>query len=433
MLHLDSLDLLGFKSFSDKTRVVFDKGTTAIIGPNGCGKSNLADAIGWALGVQGARSLRGQRMDDIIFGGTRKRKPSGFVEVSLRLSRTGEGPIAVQGLELEGETFEIGRKLYRSGESVYRINQRRCRLRDIQDFLEQSGLGFASYALIAQGRMDYFLNANSLERRAIIESAASISGYKARRRSAELKLESARQNLLRVNDILVEVERQLRSLKRQAATARRYRKLKEEFRLIQRGRFALEGREVLSRLQLLQEELEGLVRTEEDLSRKLRESEETDRKDRANRDRAESLFSHQRERGTELRLELERLQDSMRYNQRQHESTQDYFQNQLKEQREIDQEIDRIDADLDQVRTQKIVLEEDSGQAESTLREQQSLAERYKEELRTAESQTQTLHAQQLRFSAELANQENLGEQISERLRANEDRFDRGRVPPPAA
>ena len=425
MLHLESLDLLGFKSFAEKTRVVFDKGTTVVIGPNGCGKSNLADAIGWALGVQGARSLRGQRMDDVIFGGTRKRKPSGFVEVILKLSRSGEGPMSVQGIELEGEHFEIGRKLYRSGESVYRINQKRCRLRDIQDFLEQSGLGFASYALIAQGRMDYFLNANSLERRAIIESAASISGYKSRRRSAELKLESARQNLLRVNDILTEVERQLRSLKRQAGKARLYRNLKEEFRQIQRARFALEGREVGSRLELLRQTSEGLATTGEDLGRKLVACEEAFRQSKGSRDRIESIFSQQRERRTELRLELERIQDSIGYNQRQSESTENYRKNQIKERQEIDQEVGKIDTDLDQFRAQKRVLEEDLERAESTMRDQQGLAERYKAEVQAAETQTETLRAQQIQLSAELANHANLQEQISQRLTASEDRLKR--------
>ena len=425
MLHLESLELLGFKSFAEKTRVVFDKGTTVVVGPNGCGKSNLADAIGWALGVQGARSLRGQRMDDVIFGGTRKRKPSGFVEVVLSLSRSGEGPISVQGLELEGENLEIGRKLYRSGESVYRINQRRCRLRDIQDLLEQSGLGFASYALIAQGRMDYFLNANSLERRAIIESAASISGYKSRRRSAELKLESARQNLLRVNDILTEVERQLRSLKRQAAKARRYRNLKEEFRQIQRARFALEGRDVSSRLELLRQELDGLATTGEDLGRKLTACGEAYRQSKGSRDRIESVFSRQRERRTELRLELERIGDSIGYNQRQSESTENYRQNQIKEQQEIDQEVGKIDTDLDQFRAQRSALEEDSERAESTMRDQQALAERYKAEVQAAETRTETLRVQQLQLSAELANQGNLQEQISRRLEASEDRLRR--------
>ena len=425
MLHLESLELLGFKSFAEKTRVVFDKGTTVVVGPNGCGKSNLADAIGWALGVQGARSLRGQRMDDVIFGGTRKRKPSGFVEVVLSLSRSGEGPLSVQGLQFEGESLEIGRKLYRSGESVYRINQRRCRLRDIQDLLEQSGLGFASYALIAQGRMDYFLNANSLERRAIIESAASIGGYKSRRQSAELKLESARQNLLRVNDILTEVERQLRSLKRQAAKARRYRNLKDEFRQIQRERFALEGREVSSRLELLRGELDGLVATEDNLGRKLIACEAAYRQSKGSRDRIESVFSRQRERRTELRLELERIQDSIGYNQRQAESTENYRKNQLKEQQEIDQEVSKINSDLDQFRAQRSVLEEDAKRAESTMRDQQALAERYKAEVQAAETRTETLRTQQLQLLAELANQGNLQEQISQRLEASEDRLKR--------
>ncbi|MDA2934351.1 AAA family ATPase, partial [Acidobacteria bacterium AH-259-D05] len=189
MLRLNWLQLAGFKSFADKTLIPFDQGISSIIGPNGCGKSNLADALGWVLGAGSAQSLRGETMEDVIFNGTRKRRPSGFVEATLAFSRSDNKPIVLKEAEFSGDSLEISRKLYRSGESIYSINQRRCRLKDIRALLEEAGLGFASYALIAQGKIGWFLSAKPVERRAVIEEAARITGYKSRRRSAELKLE----------------------------------------------------------------------------------------------------------------------------------------------------------------------------------------------------------------------------------------------------
>ena len=274
MLSLDWLQLSGFKSFADKTLIRFDQGINGIIGPNGCGKSNLADALGWILGAGSALSLRSEKMDDVIFAGTRKRRPSGVVEATLSFSRTDGGAISLKETEFSGDTLEISRKLYRSGESIYSVNQRRCRLKDIRAILEEAGLGFASYALIAQGKIGWFLRAKPVERRNIIEEAARITGYKSRRRSAELKLELTQQNLLRVTDIISEIERNLRSLKRQAATARSYQRVKEQFQLIQRQRLALESRQLKERLQILGHELKQLNGIGQDLTQQLAQREE---------------------------------------------------------------------------------------------------------------------------------------------------------------
>ena len=266
-MRLQRLEISGFKSFPERANLSFDDGVTAIVGPNGCGKSNVIDAITWVLGEQSAKSLRGERMEDVIFSGSDARKPIGTAEVTLYLAQvtaatgtvgapepTTSGtsgapppwsgadgdPAApkVQGddadidelLPLITRDVEVGRRLYRSGESEYLIDGRVCRLRDIQDLLMDSGMGVKAYAVIEQGKIGQILGARPTDRRQLLEEAAGVTKFKSRRRAAELKLEAAQLNLTRVDDIIHEVEKQRRALKRQAAKARRYRRLRDELR-----------------------------------------------------------------------------------------------------------------------------------------------------------------------------------------------------------
>lgn len=259
-MRLSRLHINGFKSFPDRAELSFDDGVTAIVGPNGCGKSNVVDAITWVLGEQSAKSLRGERMEDIIFNGSDARKPTQSAEVRLRLANVAQVGMTVPvepGLEIvdldpaappaHGENgqlplvtrdVEIGRRLYRSGESEYLIDGEVCRLRDVHDLLMDSGLGVKAYAVIEQGKIGQILSSRPAERRSLIEEAAGVTKYKARRRSAELKLEAAQQNLTRVDDIIFEVEKQRGALKRQAAKARRYKRLREELRRWEQVQFA---------------------------------------------------------------------------------------------------------------------------------------------------------------------------------------------------
>jgi chromosome segregation protein len=261
-MRLDRLEISGFKSFPDRADVAFDAGVTAIVGPNGCGKSNLVDAITWVLGEQSAKSLRGDRMEDVIFSGSDARKATGAAEVRLRLTgvqsdaarraaarreglvEAGDGAGAErdpQQIDLptaETRDVEIARRLYRSGESEYLIDGEGCRLRDVQDLLMDAGLGVKAYAVIEQGKIGQILSAKPTERRQLIEEAAGVTKYKSRRRAAELKLEAAQQNLTRVDDIVFEIERQRTALKRQAARARRYGRLREELRRWEKMLFA---------------------------------------------------------------------------------------------------------------------------------------------------------------------------------------------------
>jgi len=223
-LSLHRLELIGFKSFAERTELTFSPGISAIVGPNGCGKSNIADCIAWVLGEQSARSLRGEKMEDVIFNGTENRGPQGMAQVSLTL-RTG---LADQ------KEIVVGRRLFRDGESQYFLNGSSCRLRDIQDVIFDTGMGTRSYFLIEQGRIGQILQSKPVDRRLLIEEAAGISKYRAKKHAAELKLESSRANLERVRDIIDEVRKQMNSLKRQAALARRFERLSAEAKKLQK-------------------------------------------------------------------------------------------------------------------------------------------------------------------------------------------------------
>jgi chromosome segregation protein len=224
MLKVESLEISGFKSFVDPVTVELAGGITAIVGPNGCGKSNLSEAMTWVLGEQSAKSLRGGTMEDVIFNGAENRKPLGMAECTLTLRTDPSFPRAEEG------RITIGRRVFRGGESQYRLNGRVVRLKEIKDLLMDTGLGIRAYSVIEQGKIGMILSGKPQERRKLLEEAAGITRYKARKNVAELKLQEATANLLRLDDVISEVERALRSLKRQASAARRYQEAEREYR-----------------------------------------------------------------------------------------------------------------------------------------------------------------------------------------------------------
>src|SRR5512137_2910426 len=227
-MRIRRLDVVGFKSFMDRTVVVFDDGVTGVVGPNGCGKSNVADAIRWVLGEQSARQLRGRSMEDVIFNGSESKPPRCIVEVVLTFinDRPSELPAQYQGF---GE-ITVGRRLYRTGESEYLVNGVAARLLDVNDIFFGSGVGRTAYSIIEQGRIGQIVSARPEDRRAIIEEAAGVTKYKKRREAAERTLEATRHNLERVSDIVQELGKQLESLTRQARKAERYRALRAQAR-----------------------------------------------------------------------------------------------------------------------------------------------------------------------------------------------------------
>ena len=214
-MKLEKIVLNGFKSFADKTEFNIDFPITAIVGPNGCGKSNVVDAVKWVLGNQSPKSLRSGQMSDVIFSGSSSRKPSGMAEVSLFFTQ-------VSALGLQQDNLQISRRLYKSGDSEYLINNNTCRLKDIRELFMDTGIGVSAYSIIEQGQIDQLLQASRTDRRTIFEEAAGISKYKAHKKEAMRKLERTEQNLLRLADIIAEVAKQLRSVKLQAGKARNY-------------------------------------------------------------------------------------------------------------------------------------------------------------------------------------------------------------------
>jgi chromosome segregation protein len=225
-MHLQSLELLGFKSFADKTLLNFHEGVTAIVGPNGCGKSNVLDAVRWVLGEQSAKSLRGDEMADVIFNGSETRKPVGFAEVSLTFSDCAEE------LGIDWHDVRVTRRVYRDGNSEYLLNKISCRLRDIQSLFADTGIARAAYSMMEQGKIDMILSSRPEDRRAVFEEAAGVTKYKTQKREALRKLEATEANLLRIGDIIKEVKRQIGSLQRQAGKARRYQALHDDLRVL---------------------------------------------------------------------------------------------------------------------------------------------------------------------------------------------------------
>ena len=368
-MRLQRLEIAGFKSFPDRSELTFEQGVTAIVGPNGCGKSNVVDALTWVLGEQSARSLRGDRMEDLIFGGSDARKPTAAAEVRLKLSGVaarvptspagpprsvsggsltagGNGHTAVDFGLMDGDAegggvavapdvipaiietlaeeeplfvrdVEVMRRLYRSGESEYLIDGEMCRLRDVQDLLMDAGVGVKAYAVIEQGKIGQILSARPTDRRQLIEEAAGVTKYKCRRRSAELKLEAAQQNLTRVDDIVFEVEKQRGTLKRQAAKARRYKRLREELRRWEKVQFAQRYRVLGEAIETARTELAGARERETTAAARLAELETTLERLRLELMEADGQATAAREAAHASEMEIGRLQQQIAFDRQQ--------------------------------------------------------------------------------------------------------------------
>src|SRR5262245_27993994 len=254
-MFLKSLTLKGFKSFAESTVLEMQPGVTVVVGPNGSGKSNVVDAIGWVLGAQAPSAVRSQKMEDMIFAGTAKRPALGRAEVSLTIDN-GNGLLPIELSEVT-----ITRTLWRSGESEYAINGVPCRLLDVQDLLSDSGVGRQQHVIVSQGQIDAVLNARPDDRRGIIEEAAGVLKYRKRKERAERRLEATEASLLRVQDLLREVRRQLRPLERQADAARRHGEVMAELNAL---RVHVAGKEIAT----LQRRLETLAVEREEVRRR---------------------------------------------------------------------------------------------------------------------------------------------------------------------
>ena len=266
-MHLQSIELFGFKSFADKTIFNFHQGITAIIGPNGCGKSNVLDAVRWAVGEQSAKSLRGDEMADVIFNGSDTRKPVGFAEVSLTFTD------CAKELAVDWHDVRVTRRVYRDGNSEYFLNKTPCRLRDIQSLFADTGIARAAYSMMEQGKIDMVLSSRPEDRRAVFEEAAGITKYKTQKREALRKLEATEANLLRIGDVIKEVKRQIGSLQRQAGKARRYQALHADLRVLDTHHSRQQLDSLEADLAASREEIERLMDSEKSMRAKIDNSE----------------------------------------------------------------------------------------------------------------------------------------------------------------
>ncbi len=499
MFKLRRLEITGFKSFADYTDLIFTgDGITGVVGPNGCGKSNVADAIAWVLGEQRVKHLRGAEMKDVIFQGSRNRKPSGMAEVVLHLERdeivehepdiedidstleqideqsavfadaeiiteaveaavlsdatteasiespAGEtdpaAAIATSGdttaeakprtpthhrhwrrrnLALEfapGEAVSVTRRLYRSGESEYLLNDRPCRLRDIQDLFSGTGLSGGHYAIIEQGRIGQILSAKPMDRRTIIEEAAGITKFRVRQRAAEARLESARANLSRVSDIIAEIERQVNSLRRQAAKARRYRIQREELRELLRQLYVAEERSLAALLEQSQVQLESAAEEDRQLATELTAREETSRAATHHARALEDELTRLRAAVADAALQRDRRIRERVYQQEQIETL-------TRRRTEIEKEVAALDARLlvvesegERLRQAEVQLSTDNEQAVLALRSAEESHSRKLGEVAQAESEIESARAQLLTHTAGVERLNELARQLEHAL-----------------
>ena len=314
-MYLKNLTVLGFKSFANKTALNFQPGVTAIVGPNGCGKSNVSDAIRWVLGEQSAKAMRGGEMADVIFNGTDGRKPLGMAEVSLTIGGVDEDHLLAAGVEVSYNEVTVTRRVFRDGGSEYFINKTACRLKDVQQLFMGTGVGRTSYSIMAQGNITQILSSKPEERRMIFEEAAGITKFRAQKKESLRKLEYTDQNLLRVADLIREVKRQIGSLQRQAGKARRYKQLMLEIQHLETQ---------LARHQF--DVLQGEINERQELADKLRIEIEVVSEDVLRREdemlqlrEQLALLDHEigerQKRGLELKGQVEREESRIQYNQ----------------------------------------------------------------------------------------------------------------------
>jgi chromosome segregation protein len=388
-MRLDSVEIVGFKSFCDRQELSFRGGVTGIVGPNGCGKSNISDAINWVLGEQSVKSLRGTSMEDVIFNGSSSRQPLQMAEVSLKVS-------GLNGNSPDGSPeCVVSRRLYRNGESEYLMNGRVCRLRDIQELFMDTGLGSKAYSIIEQGKIGLILSSKPADRRAIIEEAAGITKYRARRRQTQLKLEAAQQNLLRVNDIVNEVEKQLESLKRQAAKARRWRAVKEEMQDVERVVFGRRFVELVERSRVLEERHAAEAGRESAASLALGTEEAQLEARRQSLYELEATLEAARTRLNDLTLAVDRHQGRSGYCKQQISETTARAEQAAREEQELVARVAPLSETLSSRRNEEARLREQLGVAEQELRaaeaavadatEGQSTAERDQDRSREAQ------------------------------------------------
>ena len=412
-MYLKRLELQGFKSFADKTVLEFMPGITSVIGPNGSGKSNISDAIRWVLGEQSMKSLRGSKSMDIIFAGTENRKSLGFAEASLIFDNT-DGTLPIEYSEVV-----VTRKIYRSGETGYYINKTPCRLKDVLELFMDTGIGKDGYSIIGQGKIDEILSNKSEDRRHIFEEAAGIVKYRARKEETEKKLEQTKLNLLRINDILSEIEQNLEPLKNQSDKAKRFLQLKEELKEIEIGLF-------LYNIEKYKQNLEQIAQDEEIMNSTLNQEEGKLEKISILKEELKSAIDEltiEIERtqniGFESQHEIERLNSEINVSKTKIENNLENIERFKNEIEENAARIQELTEEKEQKNKRKESLKQNKERFEKELHEKEEELKQITEKLsekeleieskkRTVEQNTETKYEYQTEISTLNANKENL-------------------------
>lgn len=408
-MYLKSIEIIGFKSFADKTKLQFEPGMTSIVGPNGCGKSNVSDAIRWVLGEQSAKALRGSKMEDCIFNGTQNRKPLGMAEVNITFTDCEDV------LQTEFHEVTVTRRVFRSGEGQYFINKTPCRLKDVQRLFMDTGVGTSSYSFMAQGRIDQILSARPEDRREIFEEASGITKYKSDKREALRKLEHTEANLLRLADVIREVKRQIGSLQRQAGKAARYKTLRDKMRTldIYAASKRLKDFDTINRQH--EEQLKSLTSRISAHHKDVQESEDKNASLREAILNMEREIASVMEAGVHARGKLDRTQDLIRINS---QRIDEYRQLSERDTRELDewqrQLADRksmltdIDAKLVDMQEQRQQAQKDLSACTETYDEHRARIDttrRHIQQLRedsvSAEAEASRLHNQLMQIDAQ--------------------------------
>ena len=383
-LYLKALEIQGFKSFPDKTVLTFGEDITAIVGPNGSGKSNISDAIRWVMGEQSTRTLRGGKMEDVIFGGTAQRKQTGYAEVSLILDNT------THLFDLEESEIMVTRRYYRSGESEYYINRRSVRLKDINELFMDTGLGREGYSIIGQGKIDEILSVKSSDRREVFEEAAGISRYRHRKEESERKLERTDENLVRINDKIAELELQVEPLREQSEKAKKFLVLRDELR----------GLEISVWLDTLERIRVNSIKLETDYKEAVRQKEEAERAVEERFGRAEQISGqmHDKEvQADQLRFAIQSREATIRELESSvavlKSSIQHNLENTARIREELEQREGRQDSLSGQIAERAARLSEIEKQLSDTRRRAEEQNQKAQEALRTAGTLAQELEA----------------------------------------
>ena len=367
-MHLQSLDLFGFKSFADKTIFNFHEGVTAIVGPNGCGKSNVLDAVKWALGEQSAKSLRGNEMADVIFNGADTRKPVGFAEVSLTFTDCAEE------LGIEWHDVRVTRRVYRDGNSEYLLNKTPCRLRDIQNLFADTGIARTAYSMMEQGRIDMILSSRPEDRRAVFEEAAGITKYKTQKREALRKLEATEANLLRIGDVIKEVKRQIGSLQRQAGKARRYQALHADLCVLETHHARQEFDSFKSQIGGCREDIKRLTESEQGTRAKIDNAENALAEERGSLDKIDTEIASSRAEVQRLDSEIAAHRSRIDFNKQRAQELADLIERARRDIAEAEKKRKKQSADIEEANSSITEIERQLKEQEAELSQLSILA-----------------------------------------------------------